>query len=406
MVNRPLVLTEDLLARSAEVEAAVRTLVDSPSVAGLEGLARFLLRSEAVASSRIEGLQVSPQQLALAEFALGGEDVVEGFSGNARQVVNNIVALRRALTELAGAKSVTCAGILDLHRALLPDHPSPGLRTAQNWLGGSDWHPLDAEFVPPPEIEVGGLMADLAAYASGGVHAPLIQAGLVHAQFETIHPFDDGNGRVGRALIHTILTRRGLVRSAVLPVSLVLLTTSEEYVAGLTAYRYSGSAGSDAARAGVSRWLGVFLDAVAVAVEQARLFSEEIAQLRLAWEARLSERRTAAGVRTRPRADSATARLLAELPGTPLMTAGSAARLLNVSEHSARVAAEKLVAAGIVHRKKIGRGTTGYLAREVFDLLAIAERRPASTRWDTRESGPRRASPVRPGLAPDGERVG
>lgn len=85
-----------------------------------------------------------------------------------------------------------------------------------------DHHPLDADFVPPAPERVGPLMDDLVAYLNGASHSPVVHAAPAHAQFETIHRFTDGNGRVGRALIHTVLTRRGLTTEAVLPVSLVL----------------------------------------------------------------------------------------------------------------------------------------------------------------------------------------
>lgn len=116
------------------------------------------------------------------------------------------------------------------HGQALPDERHHGLREVQNWIGGNDWNPLDAQFVPPPPHHVEALMDDLVSYMNGGVHAPLVQAALVHSQFETIRPYTDGNGRVGRALIHTVLTRRGLTPSAVLPVSLVLLTRSDAYL--------------------------------------------------------------------------------------------------------------------------------------------------------------------------------
>jgi Fic family protein len=247
---RPLVVDASLAAKAARAEDGVRRLTADPGSHSLEGLARFLLRSEAIASSRIEGLRVSPQHVALAELAVAEGVRVRGFSESARLVANNITTLRQAATDLARSHSVSVEGIADLHRALLPDARHDGFRQAQNWIGGSDWHPLDAEFVPPPPERVRSLMDDLAQYASGAVHAPLVQAGLVHAQFETIHPFTDGNGRVGRALIHTVLTRRGLTRAALLPVSLVLLTRSDTYVAGLTAYRYDGPVDTQAAHAG------------------------------------------------------------------------------------------------------------------------------------------------------------
>lgn len=396
LVTRPLAVTPDLTRYAAEVETAIRRLASGDGARGLEGLARFLLRSEAIASSRIEGLRVSSQQVALAELAQTEDVKVRGFSENARLVANNITALRAAATSLAEASSVTVDDMLDLQRALLPDHLQLGLRKTQNWLGGSGWHPLDAEYVPPPEAAVPALMKDLSAYTSGAVHAPLVQAGLVHAQFETIHPFSDGNGRVGRALIHTVLTRRGLTRGAVLPVSLVLLTRSDEYVAGLTSYRYDGPPNSDEATRGASAWLTTFLRAVATAVEQAERFMLELDDLQSDWLRRHGDYRTRKGLRPRPRSTSAVARLLSSISELPLVTARTVQRHLGVSFPAARAAAEELADAGILHRRSVERGTTGYLALEIFDLLTFTERRLASTAWDARESQASRPIPALP----------
>jgi Fic family protein len=396
LLTRPVILDPELAMQAARVETEVRGLTDAPGSMGLESLGRFLLRSEAIASSRIEGLQVSAQQVALAELATTEDRPIAGFTENARLVANNIVTLRQAAGELAAAAVITPGNICDLHRALLPDHPQQGLRDRQNWIGGSDWHPLDADFVPPPPEAVPGLVADLAAYLSGAVHAPLLQAALVHAQFETIHPFADGNGRVGRALIHTVLTRRGLTRAAVLPISLVLLTRSQEYVEGLTAYRYLGVQSGTEAITGVNDWFRVFLEAASVAVEQARRFVTELGELRQAWSERYAAHRLDAGMTRQPRADSAVMRLLPLLPEVPVTTAQSAQRLLRVTAPAARAALDELADAGILSRKRVDRGTTAYLARDVFDLLTMTERRLASTRWDTRDSAPRRASPARP----------
>jgi Fic family protein len=396
LMTRPILLDAQLGARAASVEYAVRSLVTGPGARGLEGLARFLLRSEAIASSRIEGLQVSPQQVALAEFAQAEGGQTRGFTENARLVANNITALRRAATDLAEAPRVTIEGIEDLQRALLPNHQPSGIRTSQNWVGGGDWHPLDAEFVPPPPDHVDTLMADLVDYANSALHAPLIQAALLHAQFETIHPFTDGNGRVGRALIHTVLARRGMVRVAVLPVSLVLLTRSDEYVRGLTGYRYDGHPSGSEAQAGVRLWLSMFFDAVETATGQAAQFADELAALRIEWDQRLITERQRRGVRDRPRADSAVAKLLDALPEVPLLTARTAERLLCVSFPAARKALDELAEAKILSRKQVEQSTTGYLARDVFDLLTVAERRLASTRWDTRDSPPSRPAPALP----------
>ncbi|CAO5157461.1 cell filamentation protein, protein adenylyltransferase [Frankia sp. AiPs1] len=405
LVGRPLMVDADLDAQCAQVEASVRALADSPGARGLEGLARFLLRSEALASSRIEGLQVSPQQLALVELAEVEGLPLGGFSANARLVANNVNALREAGGALASAPAVTSDGIVGLYRALLPDQDPPGPRVSQNWLGGGYWHPLDAEFVPPPPERVPDLVDDLARYASGAGHAPLVQAGLVHAQFETIHPFTDGNGRVGRALIHTVLTRRGLIRTGVLPVSLVLLTRSDAYVAGLTAFRYDGPPDSDAAQAGVGAWLTGFLRAVDLAAGQARAFSDDISVLEQRWAQRLISHRQASGRMPQARAGSTVLRLLDLLPEAPVMTARTVERLLGISFPAASKALEELVAAGVLSTRKVERNTTSYLAGEIFDLLTVTERRLASTRWDTREASPRRPTPAAPAPAPQAQSV-
>ena len=381
---------------AARVENAVRGLTDAPGSIGLKSLGRFLLRSEAIASSRIEGLQVSAQQVALVEMAAAEQMSVAGFTDNARLVANNIVTLRQASGQLASVDAIRPQDLCDLHRALLPEHPQQGFRDRQNWIGGSDWHPLDADFVPPPPDEVPRLIDDLATYVTGGIHAPLVQAALAHAQFETVHPFADGNGRVGRALIHTVLTRRGLTRGAVLPISLVLLTRSQEYVDGLTAYRYSGAATGPEAAAGVNRWVDTFLRAVSVAVEQAEHFVVRLGDLQQQWHERYTAHRAGTGSTRQPRADSAVMRLLPLLPEVPVSTVQSTERLLAVSAPAARAALEELAEAGILSRKRVDRGTTAYLARDVFDLLTMTERELASTRWDTRESAPRRPAPARP----------
>ncbi len=149
-------------------------------------------------------------------------------------------------------------------------------------------------------------MTDLVDYLNGSLHGPLIQAGSVHAQFETIHPFTDGNARVGRALIHTVLARRGLAPEAVLPISLVLSTLSARYVDGLSAYRYVGSPVDPGALAGVNDWLSTFIEAAVVASEHAQRLAQDIEELEFEWAGRLAGHREAQGLRGEPRAHCAT----------------------------------------------------------------------------------------------------
>ncbi len=397
LVPRPLVASAALASQAARAEAAVRVACQGKNAQALEGISRFLLRSEAIASSLIEGIAPSAQQVALAELAQ--EEDVRGFSDQARLVANNITILRKASLGLLEVDRIAIDDITDLHAALLPEEQHQGLRSVQNWIGGSSWHPLEASFVPPQPAHVNPLMSDLVDYLNGSLHAPIVQAALVHAQFETIHPFTDGNGRVGRAIIHTVLARRGLSPRAVLPVSLVLSTLRERYVEGLTAYRYLGDPDAPGAAAGVAAWLTTFLDAVLIAAEQATKLAEEVETLRTDWLDSIARHRAAVAKRPTPRANSATARILNLLTEAPIMTTATAQRLLQISFPPARAALEELADAGIMRRKSVDRGTTGYVAHDVLDLISYTERRLASTQFDTRASQPNR--PV--AAAPHGE---
>jgi len=378
----------------AEAEREVAALA-LPEAGALASVARFLLRSEAIASSRIEGVAPSSQQVALAE--LGREENIRGVSEQAQLVANNMTVVRDATTRLVEVEQVGVDDIVELHRALLPDQPRHhGLREVQNWIGGSDWHPIDADFVPPSPERVPDLMADLVDFLNGAAYSPIVHAAMVHAQFETIHPFTDGNGRVGRALIHTVLARRGLTPTAVLPVSLVLATLRGQYVDGLTAYRHGGAPGSPEALAGVTSWLAFFTSAARTAAEESTALIWEMETLRVQWRDRVARARADRGVRQTPRADSAISRLLDVLPEAPVLTAGSVRRILGVSFPAASAALDELREAEVLDTRKIERNTTAYLATEILDLVTLTERRLASTRFDTRESQPNRPVPARP----------
>lgn len=392
LMGSPLVLPPDVDHLVGRAEQAVRALAGDAR--DLAGIARFLLRSEAIASSRIEGIAPSAHQVALAE--LGAQETVPDVSAQARLVANNMTVLHEARTVLVAAPAVTVDHLVDLHAALLPDEPQHhGIRTVQNWIGGSDNHPLDADFVPPVPERVPALLDDLVGYLGSGGHSPIVQAGLAHAQFETIHPFTDGNGRVGRALIHTVLTRRGLTTEAVLPVSMVLSTLRDDYVDGLTTYRHSdpvGSAGFHTARAA---WLRVFASAVLTATEQAARLATDLADLRVDWDERLTAARSTQGKVRGVRSDSATALIVRDLPATPVLTSATVQRIHGVSHVAADRALAELATAHILHPHE-RRGVRYYQARDVLDLVTVTERRLASTKFDTRTSPPARPVPARP----------
>ncbi|MDO5721295.1 MAG: Fic family protein [Actinomycetaceae bacterium] len=389
-----------LALRAAKLENRIQAFPTYPEAAGVESLSRLLVRSEAMASSYIEGLQVSARKVAEAELQRESQAVEKLSHTAAQQVAANIAIIDQAMGQLATGEEITVADIEALQYRLLAaegaDPKNLGLRKFQNWVGGSGYHPLEAEFIPPPPQEVPRLVQDLAHYASGATHGTLIQSALVHAQFETIHPFSDGNGRVGRALIHTIWRRRGLESAAVIPVSAALATRSKQYVAGLTALRTTAEPSSPEWNEDVARWLEVFFDATETALMIAQRFAEDIADLKENWRVRHEEYGQKLSARAL-RADSTAVRLRDALPAMPMFTSSLAQERLAVSSAAARNACGTLQEAGIITQVSIGRGVRGWYAPEIFEVLNIYERQLASTQWDTRAATPSRPTPNRIG---------
>lgn len=217
---------------AAEATRALQHLEASPPrVATLVALAQNLLRSESVASSRIEVVHLSHKRLARAAYQAD-----EGqWDRRAAEVLGNVEAMKRAIELGTAGSPLTVADIEDIHRTLLritEDTEIAGVvRTTQNWIGGNDYNPVGASYVPPRPEHV-PLLEDLCAFVNRVDLAPIVQAGIAHAQFETIHPFADGNGRVGRALIYTVLRRRGEIPRYIPPISLILAAQPQSYIAG------------------------------------------------------------------------------------------------------------------------------------------------------------------------------
>ena len=291
LIGRPITLAGETAADIADAEAAViRLNLQARSLIDSEAVARLLLRAEAIASSRIEGLEVGGRRLlhAQAEQVLGERpsDVT------ALEVLNNIEAMNWAIAHLSDPnRKITTDDLLDIHRHLLAgtrlDEYAGKVRTEQNWIGGSSYNPCSASFVPPPHEQVEDLLNDLCAFCNLDSLPAIAQAAIAHAQFETIHPFVDGNGRTGRALIHVILRRRGLAAKVLPPVSLVLATWSVDYVDALMGTRYRGRSDSAAARSGLDRWIGLFAAATTRAVSDAELYEATVVELQDSWRARL-----------------------------------------------------------------------------------------------------------------------
>lgn len=385
-------ISPQLSEEIAAVERRVLALAQADGITELEDLSRFLLRSEAIASSQIEGIAPAAKQVALAE--IGEAEDIRGISDAAKLVARNMTVVREASDRLARSQSVTVTDLEQLQKALLgADHPAVGIRTVQNWVGTSSYHPIGAEYVPPAPRLVPDLLEDLLSYLNGATHGPLVQAALVHAQFESIHPFVDGNGRVGRALIHTVLTRRGLTSSRLLPVSLVLATFREQYVAALNDLRFDGSPEAPENARRIAEWIRIFSRAVDEAVTQAEDLRAELLLLAEQWRERLEVFRAANNYTRALRSDSGVARILRRLAGTPVLTVKTASQIYGLSVQNASEALTQLADAGIFSTRSIARGTTAFIANEVLDLVTLSERQLASTQFDTRVSKPVRQVP-------------
>ena len=388
LAGRRFVLDGDVAADVADAEAAlVRLDATAGALADTEALARLLLRAEAVASSRIEGLEVGGRRLLRAQAARQlGEDPRDV---TAVEVLGNIEAMLWAVEAVPPGGAISVEIALEAHRRLLAgtrlaEHGGRS-RTVQNWIGGSDYNPCAAAFVPPPHELVDGLLSDLAAFCNDNSLPAVAQAAIAHAQFETIHPFVDGNGRTGRALIHLVLRRRGLAPRILPPVSLILATWPRDYVAGLTGTRYEGAPDGEEAHVGINRWIALFASACRRAAEDTGRFDAQVRALQDSWRERLGS------VRRGSSADL----LLRALPGAPLLTTSTASGMIGRSFQATNQAIDRLVEAGVLTQVTVGRRNRAFEAPQLIDAFTSLERQLASPEGDTLVSEPVRRVPRR-----------
>lgn len=303
------------LAEGASVEIA-RFDAELGAEAAVFGPA--LVQVESMASSRIEGILADAKALALAGLGSTAND-------DAREIVGNIAATRTALESADDAD-----GILAVHAALLGDlHPDIAgrWREEQVWIGGMSSGPHEATFVPPHHDHVPALMDDLVAFVRRTDLPLLAQVAIAHAQFETIHPFTDGNGRTGRVLIHTMLRRRGLASSITLPISAGLLIDKKAYFETLTAYR----------KGDPSAIVECLANASFEAMTNGRQLIAALRGIRRDWDDKIKARRGAAAWRV---ADLLLRR--------PVIDAATVAEELGVEPRNAQRAIAPLAKAGVV----------------------------------------------------------
>ncbi len=312
-------------------------------------IATLLLRSEGVASSYIEGLRAPLADVAAAEVGSTLSDAASYVADNLGAVVGALASPRRPLTHA------------DLHRwqrrlvetgGDLPVHMVGAYRTEQSWIGGTS--PRDAAYVPPPPELVEGLMDDLVSFANDDTLDAVTQAAVVHAQFEAIHPFGDGNGRIGRILIGWVLSHR-LDLTVPPPVSVFIARDPGGYLAGLTLFRMGQ----------LNVWVEWMATALQRSSDAAGELMERCEQLTSEWRARL------VGVRS----DAAAHRVMDLLTEQPVLSAAAVAGRIGVSARSGQSALVTLARVGIVERYQpestgLGRPTQYWVAPELIELVA------------------------------------
>lgn len=346
-------------ARSiSDAELAIGHLNSDERVHGLEAIGALLLRSEAIASSRIEGIELSQRNLARALID------PRAAKGSARAVAANVVAMEEAIDLGDRGSAFTTEDVLAVHRTLMASESPrirPGaFRREQNWLGGRLSNPSDARYIPPPEDDVEPLMLDLVYFMNRDDLPAVAQAAIAHAQFETIHPFVDGNGRVGRALIHVLLRRRGIAPTFVPPISVVLAARPQVYVDGLVGFREGH----------IDAWCASFADACARAAGMSLDLAARVADLETTWYERAG----------RPRRDSAAARIINVLPAQPIMSASTIRAAIDARHQRALEGLKVLAAAGVIRQISRGGYDKQYAADELFDLIEEFEERVTAAR--------------------------
>ncbi|WP_198141877.1 Fic family protein [Leucobacter komagatae] len=361
---------------AAESERAVAAIAKLNSTHGkhLVPLVGLLLRTESVASSKIEEVEAS-----LKDFALAAH----GTKSNASAVsmVASAKALSSLITSVDDGQEITIDNILTAHRLLMDHDPAEfhykgRLRTEQNWIEGSDNTPLGATFVPPPHDTVPAYIDDLLVFANRDDVPVIAQAAIAHAQFESIHPFTDGNGRIGRALINTVLRRRGVTSSVVVPLASALVAKKAEYFSLLAAYR-EGDAGPI---------VRAFCKAAETASEESQRTAAELARLPEDWD-RAYEDYTG----RRPRAGSAAQRILAQLPATPFFSAEEMEDTIRASSSAVHAALKKFEEAGIIRPLNGKKRDRVWAATAIIDALEelgarVARETRADIFWPTLSS--------------------
>lgn len=351
IAEQDLAIPADIAAVASEATAALASF-DAEMGADIAPFAAILLRSESASSSRIERLTASAKAIALAELG-------DTSRRNAVEIAGNTAAMRAAIDL---ADRLDGPAIIATHAALLAavdPAATGGWRTQAVWIGSSSYGPHTAEFVPPHHERIESSIADLVRFMARDDLPALVQAALAHAQFETIHPFTDGNGRTGRALLQSLLRAKGVTRHITVPVSAGLLVDVDRYFDALNTYR-SGNPFPIVER---------LAEATYAAVGNGRALVNELRELKQRWSDELDARPQAVVWRT-----------LDLVLRQPVLDVALLRRELDVNGQAAGNAIDRLVDIGALQQFTEGRRNRRFEAPEVLAALdGFADR--GGRRW-------------------------
>jgi Fic family protein len=318
IAGRDVDVSARVVAQAEEAVAEIRAF-DAETTGELASLDAILLRSESASSSQIEHLTASARAVAEAEVTQAGR-------GNAGVIAANAEAMVAAVDL---ADRLDAAAILGMQEALLRASAPQlvGWRTDAVWIGPGGSTPLTADFVPPHHARIPEAIDDLVEFCARDDLPALAQAAVAHAQFETIHPFADGNGRTGRALVHALLRAKGVTRHVTVPLSGGLLHDREQYIEALDAYRDGD----------IAPIVSAFAIAGLRAVEHGRTMRARLAVVRNDWRERV-----------RARSDSAVWHLADLIIAKPVVDAATAAQHLGVAETNVHRHLKVLTDAGVL----------------------------------------------------------
>jgi Fic family protein len=338
IADLPVELPCDLVARLSDTTSRA-TRFDERFSSKAYDLPALLLRSESASSSQIERLTSSLRNVVLAELT-------DDTSENARLIAAHTRSMRRALSDDG---PITTDAIVDMHRILMDDAPFTGsFREQQVWIGGTSFSPHEATFVPPHADRVAAAMEDWTTFANRTDVEPIAKAALAHAQFETVHPFTDGNGRCGRTLLHRMMRQDEVFSSGTLPISSGLLHDVDGYMVALDAYQQGDPVPIICAVA------DAFDSAIVVAADAVR----EIDGCLEEWDERMTERR-----------GSSIRRLPALLVEQPVVDVKYVADKLGITTRAALTLVDRACEYGILERFGSKRRGAFYQSPELLEIM-------------------------------------